>query len=426
MLTVPPFLTSLLQAPVAVLGGGVSGRAAKALVERLGGNAVIYDQAGGEVGVAEFSPADHQLLISSPGFSPHHDWVVSARSAGLVCLAEIDFAALLWRGQVVAVTGTNGKTTLTDFLTYALQQANKDACAVGNNGNAFSDVVCAREGGAPDSIALCEVSSFQAEALHHFRADAAIWTNFAEDHLERHGSMNAYFLAKWRLFERAIGGQVLAGSSVARAAERFGQSLPEGAVIDTEDPAGDVLLRGTVFDDQPHRENFLLAAAWWRSAGLREPVLYAAAQSFQIGPHRLARVATRNSVTWWDDSKATNFHATEAALLRFSRPVILIAGGKSKGGDVAGFVERIKNRVKLVLLIGESRNILATLLGAGGVPHHACVDLGEAVSRAATDSEPGDDVLLSPAFSSLDQFSSYAERGERFAQLVMQLPETSP
>lgn len=424
MLTAPPFLQSLLQAPVAVLGGGISGRAASDLVQELGGSAVIYDQAGGENGTAEFAPGEHALAILSPGFSPHHDWVIEARTAGLVCLAEIDFAALLWRGRLVAVTGTNGKTTLTEFLTYALEQAGEDAVAVGNVGNAFSEVVRKRAGGAPDSIAICEVSSFQSEALHHFRADAAIWTNFAEDHLERHGSMSTYFLAKWRLFERTIGGQVLAGSSVARAAESFGQSLPEGAVIDTEDPAGDVLLRGTVFDDQPHRENFLLVAAWWRSAGLREPVLYAAAQSFELGPHRLQKIATKQGVAWWDDSKATNFHATEAALLRFGSPVVLIAGGKSKGGDVAGFVERIKNRTKQVLLIGESRNILATLLGAAAVPHHVCAGMAEAVSRAAAAAEPGDDVLLSPAFSSLDQYSGYAERGEMFVESVLQLPDS--
>lgn len=412
----------MLDAPVAVFGAGVSGRAVVDLVRKLGGEVVIYDQGEVPDTKAKFDAAAHKLVLMSPGFSPAHDWVVTARSAGLVCLGELDFAALLWRGEIIAITGTNGKTTLTEFLTYALKAAGKDAFAVGNVGRAFSAVVGERDGGAPDSIAVCEVSSFQAESLHHFRADAALWTNFAEDHLERHGSMHAYFDAKWRLFERAIGGHVLAGSSVGRAAEAYGQSLPEGAVIATEDPAGDVLLRGTVFDDQPHRENFLLAAAWWRVAGLREPVLYAAAQSFVLAPHRMFKVGMVNGVTWWDDSKATNFHATEAALQRFANPVILIAGGKSKGGDIAGFVARIHGRLKQVLLIGESRNILATLLGAVAVPHHVCEDLTEAVHRAAASAVAGDDVLLSPAFSSLDQFSGYAERGARFVSLVEALP----
>jgi UDP-N-acetylmuramoylalanine--D-glutamate ligase len=425
MESAPRFLLSMLDAPVAVLGAGLSGRAAMALVEKLGGSAVIYDQADVDGARPSFTPNGHKLVLLSPGFAPTHDWVVAARSAGMVCLAELDFAALLWRGEVVAVTGTNGKSTLTEFLSYALREAGKDAFAVGNIGTPFSAVVLEREGGAPDSIAVCEVSSFQAEGLHHFRADAAIWTNFAEDHLERHGSMEAYFHAKWRLFERAIGGHVFAGSSVARAAESYRQSLPEGSVIDTEASAGDVLLRGTVFGEHPHRENFVLASAWWRMAGLREPVLYAAAQSFQLGPHRMAKVGEFMGVTWWDDSKATNFHATEAALARFANPIILIAGGKSKGGDVEGFVARIKDRVKQVLLIGESRNILATLLGAASVPHLVCEDLHEAVARAAELAVSGDDVMLSPAFSSLDQYSGYTARGELFTRLVLAAAESN-
>ncbi|GAB5562799.1 MAG: UDP-N-acetylmuramoyl-L-alanine--D-glutamate ligase [Synoicihabitans sp.] len=414
MLTAPPFLVALLESPVAVMGAGVSGKAAAALIERLGGSVEFYDHAEGQGVKTTFEAGPHQLVIYSPGIEPGNSWLLDARSAGLVCLSEIDFASLFWRGEVIAITGTNGKSTLTEFLTTALKSADKDAWAVGNIGFAFSQLVAEREGGAPDSIAVCEVSSFQTEALRHFRANAAIWTNFAEDHLERHQTMEGYFMAKWRLFERAIGGQVFAGSSVARAAEAFGQSLPEGAVIDTEDPAGDVLLRETIFEDQPHRENFLLAAAWWRAAGLREPVLYAAAQQFQVGPHRLVKVAEAEGVAWWDDSKATNFHATEAALARFGSPVVLIAGGKSKGGDITGFVDRIKAEVKAVALIGETRSILATLFGAAGVPHRVCGDMAEAVAFANETSVAGDSVLLSPGFSSLDHFSGYAERGEAF------------
>jgi UDP-N-acetylmuramoylalanine--D-glutamate ligase len=426
MLSAPPFLKPLLAKPVAVLGAGVSGRAAADLVRRLGGEGVIYDEGKGEGTSAEFKVTGHLLALVSPGFSPSHPWVIAARSGGLICLNELDLASLFWRGSVVAITGTNGKSTLTEFLTYALLAAGKDAVAVGNIGQAFTETVLVREGGAPDSIAVCEVSSFQAETLRHFRADAAIWTNFAEDHLERHGTMAEYFAAKWRLFERTVGGDVFAGSSVQRAVEIYGQTLPENALIDTEDLAGDVLLRGTVFEDQPQRENFLLAAAWWRAAGLREPVLYAAAQSFKLGPHRLAKVATQDGVIWWNDSKATNFHATEAALSRFAIPVILIAGGKAKGGDPAGFVRRIAPRVKKVLLIGESRNILGTLFGAHGVPNTVCSGLSEAVERASAQAQPGDEVLLSPGFSSLDQFGGYAERGQQFVDLVSVLGKPNP
>lgn len=424
MLTPPEFLKPLLDGPVAILGAGVSGRAAAGLVARLGGEARLFDEQSGEGRSSAFRPATAprpRLVIFSPGFIPTHPWIVEARAAGCTCLGELDFASLFWRGAVVAVTGTNGKTTLAEFLNFALRYAGRDAAATGNVGYPFSQAVVDRDGGAPDSIAVCEVSSFQAETLRHFRADAALWINFAEDHLERHISMESYFFAKWRLFERTIGGHVFAGTSVQPAAERFGQSLPPGAVVETLGQPGDVLLRGTAFDEYPQRENFLLAAAWWRAAGLREGALYAAAQAFVLGPHRLHPVARLDGVRWWNDSKATNFHAVEAALARFGRPVILIAGGKAKGGDLAAFVERIAPRVRAAFLIGETRNVLATFFGAAGVAHQVCPSLDDAVRLAAAAAGPGDDVLLSPGFSSLDQFRGYDDRGAQFERLVNHL-----
>lgn len=420
-LVIPEFLQPLLAHPVAIFGGGVSGRAVAALVARLGGTGAIFDQKGADGALREFRGAaasTHHLVVYSPGFPPTHPWISEARAAGAVCLSELDFASLFWRGSLIAITGTNGKTTLTEFLTHALRSVDRDAYATGNIGFSFSQLVADRDGGAPDSIAVCEVSSFQAETLRYFRADAALWTNFAEDHLERHGTMEEYFQSKWRLFERTVGGHVFAGTSVQRYAEKFGQTLPVEAYVNTEGLPGDVLLRGTVFAHYPQRENFLIAAAWWRSYGLRETALYAAAQSFTLGEHRLARVAVRGGVTWWNDSKATNFHAVEAAVAGFAAPVILIAGGKSKGGDVAAFVNRLKPQVKHAFFIGETRNVLATFAGADGVPHTVCADLAEAVRRAAGMAVAGDNILLSPGFASFDQFKNYEDRGRQFVALV--------
>lgn len=179
-----------------------------------------------------------------------------------------------------------------------------------------------------------------------------------------------------------------------------------------------MLLRGTVFAHYPQRENFLLAAAWWRSYGLRETALYTAAQSFSLGEHRLARVVVRGGVTWWNDSKATNFHAVEAAVAGFAAPVILIAGGKSKGGDVAAFVQRLVPGVKHAFFIGETRNVLATFAGVSGLPHSVCADLNEAVRRASEIALAGDNILLSPGFASFDQFKNYEDRGRQFVALV--------
>lgn len=423
-LVIPDFIKVLLNQPVAIFGGGVSGRAVDALVAKLGGCAVIFDEKGSDGAVKAFrgvAASEHPLVVYSPGFSPTHPWIAEARAAGSVCLAELDFASLFWRGSLIAITGTNGKTTLTEFLTHALRSVDIDAYATGNIGYSFSQLVNDRSGGAPDSIAVCEVSSFQAETLRYFRADAALWTNFAEDHLERHGTMEEYFNSKWRLFERTVGGHVFAGTSVQHYAEKFGQKLPVDAQVITEGLPGDVLLRGTVFAHYPQRENFLLAAAWWRSYGLRETALYAAAQTFTLGEHRLARVVIKGGVTWWNDSKATNFHAVEAAVAGFGAPVILIAGGKSKGGDVAAFVRRLAPQVKHVFLIGETRHVLATFAGAASLPHTVCTDLVEAVRGAASIAEPGDNVLLSPGFASFDQFKNYEDRGRQFVALVNSL-----
>lgn len=422
---VPDFIRPLLAKPVAILGGGVSGRALSALVARLGAGAVVYDATGADGARATFGVAEaqaHGLVLFSPGFAPTHPWLSFARTAGALCLGEVDFAALFWRGSLVAITGTNGKTTTTEFLTHALTAAGRDATATGNIGFPLSQLVVDRGGGGPESIAVCEISSFQSETFRHFRADSVIWTNFAEDHLERHGTMEAYFFAKWRLLERCIGGHVHVGSSVTRFAETFGQSLPVEALVATEGEPGDILLQGTLFADYPQRENFLLVAAWWRAAGLRESILYAAARTFAPARHRLERVGDFSGATWWNDSKATNFHAAEAALSRFTSPVLLIAGGKSKGGDLPGFVGRIAPRVRHVALVGETRHTLAEACAAEGVPHTVCADLSEAVRSLAALVRPGEHALLSPGFASLDQFKNYADRGDQFVNLVRKLP----
>lgn len=421
-LTPPELLQPALARPVALLGGGVSGAGVQALLAGLGATGVVYDRRAG-TGV-EFTAAaarQHALAVFSPGFPPDHPWLAQARAAGLRCMGELDFASLFWRGRVVAVTGTNGKTTLTEFLTHALGVTGHAAYATGNIGHSFSQLVAERQGGVRDSWAVCEVSSFQAEAFVHFHAEASLWTNFAEDHLERHGDMERYFEAKWNLVTRTRPGAALAGPSVMRFAARFNRPANVLVPVETEDQPDDPRLAGTVFATTPQRENFLLAAAWWRANGWDEAALVAAARTFRLGRHRLARVMERDGVTFWNDSKATNFHAVEAALAGFAVPVILLAGGKSKGGDLAGFVRRIAPRVKHVVLLGETAGELATHCQAFRVSHTCCAGLPDAVRRAAERATPGDAVLLSPGFASFDLFRNYEDRGEQFEHLVREL-----
>ena len=418
-LTPSPFLSPLLTRPVAILGGGVSGEGVRALLAALGATGQVYDAKGAEFTAKAAS--GHALAVFSPGFAPDHPWLARAKAAGGECLAELDFASLCWRGRVVAVTGTNGKTTLTEFLTHALRAIGRAAWATGNIGHSFSQLVAETAGGTKDALAICEVSSFQAEMLRHFTADATLWTNFAEDHLERHPGLEAYFSAKWNLIARTVPGGVLAGSSVERFAKKFERPLAAGAAVATEGQPADPRLAGSVFMDYPQRENFLLAAAWWRAAGLDERALFTAAKTFRLGRHRLVRVAEHEGVGYWNDSKATNFHAVEAALQRFPGAVVLIAGGKGKGGDLAGFVHRIAPRVKHVVLIGETSPELAFHCATFRVAHTTCATLAEAVRRAAELAVPGDQVLLSPGFASFDQFRNYEDRGDQFERLAREL-----
>jgi UDP-N-acetylmuramoylalanine--D-glutamate ligase len=193
-------------------------------------------------------------------------------------LHENDLAPLLWRGRLVVVTGTRGKTRLVRLLTEALQLAGKDVTGAERADGGLAGVVAARRGGAPDSILVSRMDAGESLALRHLRADAVIWTNLLEEEAARHGSMEAAFAAGWRMFERAVGGDVFAGETVQRWADRLGQTLPPDSRVATDDASGDVLLRHTPFETEPAHETFLLAAAWWRASGLRESILYAAAQ----------------------------------------------------------------------------------------------------------------------------------------------------
>jgi UDP-N-acetylmuramoylalanine--D-glutamate ligase len=424
-LSVPDFLKPALTQPVAIFGGGVSGEGVRSLLALLGAEGKIYDAKAAKG--TEFTAAaarQHGLVVFSPGFEPEHPWLTRARAAGAQCLGELDFASLFWRGKLIAITGTNGKTTLTEFLTHALGGIGRDAHATGNIGHPLSRLVAEKRGGAKDMFAICEVSSFQAETLQHLRADATLWTNFAEDHLERHPGLESYFSAKWRLVAATkshSAGSVFVGSTVQRYAQKFERPLGSVVPVPTENQPADPRLARTVFADYPQRENFLLAAAWWRANGFDEAALFSAARTFKLGRHRLTRVAEHDRVTFWNDSKATNFHAVEAALAGFAAPVVLIAGGKSKGGDLAGFVHRIAARVKHAVLIGETSAELAFHCSTFRVAHTSCANFPEAVRRAAELAEPGEHVLLSPGFASFDMFRNYEDRGEQFETLVEKL-----
>ncbi len=423
-LTIPSSLQQALSKPVAIFGAGLSGQGALAMLRQLGLPAVVYDRKGTEF-TADCAK-EHRIVIFSPGFTSDHPWLVTACEAGLECMGELDFAALFWRGRVVAITGTNGKTTLTEFLTHALRQEWEPAHAVGNIGRPFTRLVADTAGGLAEDIAICEVSSFQAETIQHFQTEAVLWTNFSEDHLDRHPNMESYLNAKWSLVARAPEEAVFAGTSVYVHAKKYNRQLPISAWIDTEAQPADPELAQTVFAEYPHRENFIMAAAWWRHAGRAQAELYKAAKTFRLGRHRMSRVEEIDGVTFWNDSKATNFHAVEAAVGRLDKPVHVILGGEPKGGDLEAFIGRIGPKVAELILIGQTRGTLAAACETHHVKHVECDSLSAAVSWAIESARPGGHVLLSPGFASFDMFHSYEDRGDQYEHLVRKLGSIAP
>ncbi|WOO43550.1 UDP-N-acetylmuramoyl-L-alanine--D-glutamate ligase [Rubellicoccus peritrichatus] len=425
-MTIPDNIKPYLDRSVAVLGYGVSGRGLVALLRACGIWYEVYDEYNGEARHSEFDEGrakQHGLVLYSPGFSKDHRWLVNARNAGCRVLGELDFASLFWSGAFVAITGTNGKTTTAEFLSFAMKRIGMKAVAVGNVGYPVSRLHEIGNYGA--TTAVCEVSSFQSEAIEYLRPQALLWTNFGEDHLDRYDSMKDYFAAKWKLVERLARPRFIVGRSVAEYAVEFGYTLPSFCQIVDVDEQNDLIPVGSCFNSYPQRENYLIIRAFWQQEGLSLKALEEAACQFQPPRHRLGLVQTIGETEFWNDSKATNFASSLAALKSFDRPILWIGGGKSKGGDVADFARSVGETISKGYLIGESAGELAANFMQNGVDHEVFTELEDAVAAAYKDAKGRAIVLLSPGFSSFDLFSSYSERGIRFEKAVLSLMKQS-
>lgn len=415
----PGWLEKDIEAPVAVLGGGVSGLGAKALVESMHGQAKIFDENASEPFASEFTLEDarsSRLVVVSPGFAPDHPWIKTAQSAGCRVCSEFDLGASLWKGPIVAVTGTNGKTTLTSFLDHAFRHSGIESFAVGNIGRSMCEILsgdCNSE-----AIAVCEVSSFQAELSSRLQADYVLWTNFAEDHLDRHGSMDAYFKSKYNLISNMRGDSVVVDRTVSNYGKRLGLPMPEAEVLEAANLEDRQRVKGSVFETDPEIESYLMARSLWLSLGLSESSLEEAARFFRKDPHRMELIGAKLGIRFWDDSKATNFHATLSGLKRFDQRVIWIGGGKDKGGAIRSFAKHLLPHLKQAILIGETRYSVKRELESLGFVAREVGSIEEAVNLVLELGRSGDDALLSPGFASFDMFESYAKRGEAFRAAI--------
>ncbi len=405
-----------LEKPVAILGAGISGKAAADLITLRGGFSVVYDEMNSDF-PQEFTREigqTHSLVIASPGFSTSHPWMLAASEAGCEVIGELDLAYLLWEGGVVAVTGTNGKTTLVEFIRHALEFAGLEAYAVGNIGYPFASLV--QETHSAEAWAVVEVSSFQAELMKYFRADSVVWSNISEDHLDRYDTMEQYFSAKAKMLEVAQAKSVLVGKDVAASYARFGRSLPDNSYV--LDRSFIRVPENSVFSLKPQRDNFQLAAVMFRSWGYDPEVLHDAVKSFKQSPHRLLPVSRINGIEFWNDSKATNFSSTEAALKHFQCPIFWVGGGRAKGGRIEAFAQRIGHRIKKAFLTGDTAKDMCAVFSTFQVPCQSYKSLEEATLAAYKEATEGSVVLFSPGFASQKPFRNYSERGECFERVV--------
>ncbi len=412
----------LSAAPLAIFGAGISGRAVLALCRHRGLSGIFYDENSSRADRSEFdaeAARTHRVVVFSPGFPPHHRWLQIARSAGCLCLGELDFASLFWPGRLLAVTGTNGKTTLADFLGRLLHSAGGPVCVCGNSGTPFS--LIAAEEFSQGATAVVEVSSFQAETLSHFHPEVVFWTNFSETHLDRHGSLVDYFQAKLGLVRQLPAAGVWAcDESVLQFAAAAGFSLPPAL------PTAHIAIRhrdlpsASAFAHPGQFRNLLVALAWWRHLGGDEDFFLSVAETFPPRKNRLQKIGQYQGTAFWNDAKSTNFASTLAALSSFEGPVVWIGGGQYRGGSLAEFAARLQPFLRAAVLIGETAGPLQRELQALGIDSCTRSTLEEAVAAAHT-LAAGADVVFSPGFASFDQFSGYQERGHRFARSVQEL-----
>jgi len=434
---------------VAVLGAGLSGSAAALLLASEGAQVTALDSAdennllkstmanlrahgvhvvcGPE---AEKDSSEYQWAVLSPGIDPASRLARNFSSREIEMISELELGSRSCEMPVIAVTGTNGKTTTTELLAQMLNACSQRTIACGNIGKPLSEVVRERQ---PLDVLTVEVSSFQLEAIRTFRPSISLWLNFAPDHLDRYRSVTEYRAAKLRIFENQTDQDI----AVVNAAEVLPKIRPRRITFSAYSDRADFRVsNGAItYENQPvlrlsetklrglhNIENLMATLAVGVARGLSFANMIPALRDYEPRPHRCEFVREIHGVEYVNDSKATNLDALERALAAQTRPVVLIAGGKNKGFNFDPLRSLVKNKVKSAVLIGEmAESIERSWDGAANC--EIATSLADAVERARGLARPGDIVLFSPGTSSFDMFKSYADRGDQFRALVQTLPQ---
>lgn len=377
------------------------------------------------------------LIVLSPGVDPNIEPVQEALKKGIPVISEIELAYHFLKAPLIAITGTNGKTTTTLLTGEMLKEEGK---RVGIGGNVGEPLILFADGKEPWEVLVVEISSFQLERIEKFRPRCAVLLNITEDHLDRYPNYNAYIQAKLRIFENqtiedwAILNRddpvVMSSLDKIFGKKLFftmGKAIEEGAFSNGEEIFLRIhsieerySLKETPLKGVHNIENMMAAILAARLFGCSPRTIQNVLKRFQGLEHRLEFVREIGGVRFYNDSKGTNVGSVVKSLQSFSEPVILIAGGKDKKTDLSPLKDLIQKRVKRLILIGEARERMAQELGSFTETIKA-ESLEEAVTLAYQTSKPGDVVLLSPACSSFDMFKDYRERGNIFKELVRRL-----
>jgi UDP-N-acetylmuramoylalanine--D-glutamate ligase len=428
----------------AVLGLGTSGEAAARLLHRRGASVTVFDSGKPDaqkirtlqdLGIsvitgeaADIAKADFDLTILSPGIDPVVPLVQNFRLQGAILIGELELAFRFCERPVIAITGTNGKTTTTQLIEFMLNAAGYRTLACGNIGIPFAEAVQRQK---EYDIFTVEVSSFQLETISTFRPDVAVWLNLTPDHLDRYPNMAEYRTAKLRIFENQ--------RSTDYAVTNYSDDLPSVAArritFSAYSKEADFILEGDTirFKDEPildiketylsgihNAENLMAALGTAQAVKIPWEKAKPGLTSYRLLPHRCEKVGEINGVTFINDSKATNLDALVKALESQPQSVVLIAGGKDKGFEFDAIAGLVHVKARHAVLIGEMADRIFRSWSKV-VPCSRAKTLQAAVDQARRHSLPGDVVLFSPGTSSFDMFKNYADRGNQFREIIQEL-----
>lgn len=441
---------------VLVFGCGISGESAARLLAGQGADVILYDGNAGldESGIKTRVPGSVRLVLGdfpeellgglslvvmSPGVPTDLPVVEKMRAKGIPVWGEIELAWNYGKGDVLAITGTNGKTTTTTLLGEIMKNGKESVFVVGNIGTPYTGIATDT---TEDSVTVAEISSFQLETVHSFRPKVSAILNITPDHLNRHHTMEAYIAAKERIAENQTSSDVCVLNYEDEVLRKFGESLDAGVLyfssrrklnrgvyldgdriicsMDGEIPVcrtGELQVLGT-----HNYENVMAAVAMAYVYGIPMDVIRRTLLAFRGVAHRIEFVAEKNGVAYYNDSKGTNPDAAIRGIRAMNRPTVLIGGGYDKDSSYGEWIRAFDGRVKKLVLIGATREKIAEAARSEGFEDIVMADtFEEAFEKCVECAQPGDAVLLSPACASWGMFKNYEERGDKFRELVEHL-----